>query len=215
MLPHLSNTRSHSHSRKLPGLAASVLLSLLFVAGPAWSGGGVILRGDVCIIEIGFYDANFTAYQPQSSGNEEFCESLPDTGETIFVLDYLHASLREVPVDFRIIRDTTGLGQFVQHEDILALDDIDEITVFYEPPVVKPGASFRVEHTFLEPGDYVGIVTAGHPSNDTLYNAVFPFTVGAVNYPYWLAAIVVGLIMVLLIRQVVRSGATARQQKGA
>lgn len=199
----------------MQGLAPSLLLSLLLVVGPAWSGGGVILRGDVCIIEIGFYDANFTAYQPQSSGNEEFCESLPDTGETIFVLDYLHASLREVPVDFRIIRDTTGLGQFVQHEDILALDDIDEITVFYEPPVVKPGASFRVEHNFLERGDYVGVVTAGHPSNDTLYNAVFPFTVGAVNYPYWLVAIVVGLIMVILIRQVARSGSTARQQNGA
>jgi hypothetical protein len=165
------------------------------------SGGGVILRGDVCIIEIGFYDASFTAYQPPNSGNEEFCEDLPDTGETIFVLDYLHASLREVAVDFRIVRDTTGLGQFVQHEDILALDDLQAITVFYAPPAIKPGGSFRVEHTFLEKGDYVGVVTAGHPSNDSVYNAVFPFTVGAVNYPYWLVAVIVGLLMLTLLRQ--------------
>jgi hypothetical protein len=182
-----------------------LLLSALLVSAPALSGGGVILRGDSCIIEIGFYDANFTAYQPKTSGNEEFCENLPDTGETIFVLDYLHASLREVPVDFRIVRDTTGLGEFVQHEDILALDNLDDITVYYEPPVIKPGGSFRIEHAFLKNGDYVGVVTAGHPSNDSLYNAVFPFTVGAVRYPYWLIAVIVGLLMLLLLRQAVKS----------
>lgn len=177
----------------------------LLAAGSAWSGGGVILRGDSCIIEIGFYDANFTAYQPRTSGNTEFCEDLPDTGKTIFVLDYLHGSLREVPVDFRIVKDTTGLGRFVQHEDILALDNLDEITVFYAPPSVKSGASFRIEHSFLENGDYVGLVTAGHPSNDSIYNAVFPFTVGAVRYPYWLIVVVAGLLMIMLLRQAVTS----------
>lgn len=182
-----------------------MLLCLLVPAVHVNAGGGVILRGDICIIEIGFYDANFTAYQPETSGNEEFCEDLPDTGQTIFVLDYLHPSLKEVPVDFRIVRDTTGLGQFVQHEDILALDNLDAVTVFYEPPVVKPGASFRVEHSFLEKGDYVGVVTAGHPSNDSIYNAVFPFTVGAISYPYWLIAIAVGAALIFLIRQAATS----------
>lgn len=194
-----------SAQRYRPAAWRYFLLLSLLLSGPVLSGGGVILRGDSCIIEIGFYDANFTAYQPGSSGNEEFCEDLPDTGETIFVLDYLHASLREVPVDFRIIKDTTGLGQFVQHEDILALDNLEDITVFYEPPVVKPGGSFRIEHTFLERGDYVGVVTAGHPSNDSIYNAVFPFTVGAVSYPYWLIAVVVGLLMFVLLRLAVKS----------
>jgi hypothetical protein len=178
---------------------------LLLVARPALPGGGVILRGDTCIIEIGFYDANFTAYQPDTSGNEEFCEDLPDLGETIFVLDYLHGSLKDVPVDFRIVKDTTGLGKFVQHEDILALENIDAITVFYQAPVVRPGGSFRAEHLFTERGDYVGIVTARHPSNDNIYNAVFPFTVGAVRYPYWLIAVVVGVLLLLLIRQAASS----------
>lgn len=192
-----------------PGRGRTIFFLLLLIAGSAQAGGGVILRGDVCIIEIGFYDANFTAYQPETSGNTEFCEDLPDIGETIFVLDYLHASLREVPVDFRIVKDTTGLGQFVQHEDILALPDLDEITVYYAPPEIKPGASFRVEHSFLEKGDYVGLVTAGHPSNDSIYNAVFPFTVGAVSYPYWLIAVVVGLLMIVLLRQAVKSKTVA------
>ena len=54
----------------------------------AFGGGGVVLSKDTCIITIGFYDAHFTAYQPETSGNEEFCEDLPDDGQTIFVLDY-------------------------------------------------------------------------------------------------------------------------------
>lgn len=177
-----------------------LLLTTLLLSGIVSAGGGVILRGDACIIEIGFYDANFTVYQPDSSGNEEFCEDLPDIGNSIFVMDYLHSSLREVPVDFRIVRDTTGLGQFVQHEDILALEDLDAVTVFYAPPEVKPGASFRVEYSFVEKGDYVGVVTAGHPSNGNIYNAVFPFSVGATTYPYWLVAVAVGVALLLLIR---------------
>jgi len=177
------------------------LVALLLLAGAAFASGGVILKGDVCTIEVGFYDANFTVYQPSSSGNEEFCEDLPNIGESIFVLDYLHASMREVPVSLRIIRDTTGLGRFVRHDDILALEDIDALTVFYQPPVVKPGASFRVEHEFAEKGEYIGIVTAGHPTTDAIYTAVFPFTVGEFKFPYWTLAIVVGLLFIALIRQ--------------
>jgi len=190
------------------------LLPALFIAGAALASGGVILKGDVCTIEIGFYEAEFTAYQPQTSGNEEFCEDLPDTGESIFVLDYLHSSMREVPVSFRIIRDTTGLGRFVRHDDILALDDIDELTVFYQPPVIEPGASFRIEHGFVEKGEYIGIVTAGHPSNDTIYSAVFPFTVGAFNFPYWTLAVVVGALFIVLVRQafVAKSGERAAEK---
>lgn len=167
----------------------------------AFAGGGVILSDDVCIITVGFYTAHFTAYQPQTSGNTEFCEDLPDTGETIFVLDYLHASLKEVPVDFRIIRDTTGLGEFVKWEDLEDLPNLNELTVFYQPPLVQPSATFRITYAFAEKGDYVGIVTAGHPSNDKIYTAVFPFSVGASNLPWpWIlfAAAVLALAAYLL-----------------
>ena len=167
---------------------------------PALAGGGLILRDDVCIITIDFYEAHFTAYQPDTSGNEEFCRDLPNTGETIFVLDYLHKSLKEVPVDFRIIRDVTGLGQFARWEDVQQIEGIEKHTVFYRPPVVESGGSYRVQHDFEEKGDYIGIVTAGHPTNDKLYNAVFPFSVGARNYPFWLLYLLVAGLFVYLFR---------------
>jgi len=153
-------------------------------AASTLAGGGLVLEGDVCIIRIDFYSAHFTAYQPDTSGNEQFCRDLPATGETIFVLDYLHQSLKEVPVDFRIIRDITGLGRFVKLKHVKEIEDIEQHTVFYQPPVIRPDASFKIEYDFTEKGEYIGIVSAGHPSNDTIYTAVFPFEVGGSNFAY-------------------------------
>lgn len=199
---------------KVPvAVLVSVLVSMvaLVLSNSAGAGGGLILRDDVCIITIGFYEAHFTAYQPQSRGNEEFCEGLPDTGETIFVLDYLHDSLKEVPVDFRIINDVTGLGQFVRPEDIDAIEDLDRHTVFYQTPTVRVDASLTVEHVFEAEGDYVGIVTAGHPSKDTIYRAVFPFTVGATGVAY-LIPLLVGLALAVIFFFVYRSMAPPAPQ---
>ena len=150
----------------------------------ALAGGGLVLKDDVCIIQIDFYSAHFTAYQPNTSGNTQFCRDLPDTGETIIVLDYLHQSLQEVPVDFRIIRDVTGLGRFVKLKHVEAIEDIEQHTVFYQSPTIRPDASLKIEYDFAEEGAYIGIVTAGHPSTDTIYTAVFPFEVGGSNFSY-------------------------------
>ena len=173
---------------------------MLIWSCPSLAGGGVVLSKDACIITIGFYTAHFTAYQPDASGNEEFCEDLPDTGESIFVLDYLHASLKEVPVDFRIIRNVTGLGRFVKWEDVQSLDNIEQHTVFYQSPLVRSDGSFRVGFSFPGKGEYIGIASAGHPNNDTIYYSVFPFSVGVTKFPMWLAFIVVGLLFVAIVR---------------
>jgi hypothetical protein len=173
--------------KKLNKTLLLLVLGLSTAVGPATSlvaGGGLVLEGDVCIIRIDFYSAHFTAYQPNTSANTQFCRDLPDTGETIFVLDYLHQSLKEVPVSFRIIRDVTGLGRFVKLKHVEAIEDIEQHTVFYQPPVVRADASFKIEHDFIDEGAYIGIVTAGHPSKDTIYTAVFPFEVGGSRFAY-------------------------------
>lgn len=167
------------------GAVLSVVLAVIPAAGTL-AGGGLVLEGDVCIIRIDFYSAHFTAYQPVTSGNEQFCQNLPNTGETLFVLDYLHQSMKEVPVGVRIIRDVTGLGRFVKLKHVEEIADIEQHTVFYQPPIIRPDASLKVEYDFSEEGTYIGIVTAGHPSNDTIYTAVFPFEVGGADFTYLL-----------------------------
>jgi len=177
---------------------------VLLFPGVAWAGGGVALQDDQCIISIEFYTAHFTAYQPASSGNEQFCEDLPAVGPTIFVLDYLHKSLQEVPVDFRIIRNVTGMGEFARLEHIEALGDLQPHSVFYQAPTVESNGSYQAEYIFAEAGEYVGIVSAGHPSNGKTYYAVFPFTVGIVSLDYWAAIaffFVVGLIAYIMLKR--------------
>jgi len=173
----------------------SVMLILISWASNCLAGGGVLLSDDSCIMTIGFYEAHFTAYQPNSSGDEQFCEDLKGMGNTIFVLDYLHKSLSEVPVDFRIIKNVTNKGEFVQMADIMEIQDLDRFTVFYQKPIIKTNASYTVSHDFTEKGEYVGIVTAGHPTNNNIYSSVFPFSVGASNLS-WPIIIFFGLILI-------------------
>jgi hypothetical protein len=163
----------------------------------ALAGGGLVLKNDACIFEIDFYSAHFTAYQPATRGNEQFCQVLPDTGETVFVLDYLHPSMKKVPVSMRIIHDVTGQGSFVKIKHVEEIEDIDSHTVFYQPPVIRSDASFKADFELDEEGSYIGIVTAGHPSNDKTYTAVFPFDVGGPDINFMLPMIL--LLMTIAI----------------
>ena len=172
-----------------------LVIVLLRCAGRAAAGGGMILSNDVCIVTIGFYTTHFTGYQPQTSNNTEFCGVFPEVGETIMVLDYLHKSLREVPVDFRIIRDVVGKGDFVQYEDVEMIGNLDAVTVFYQPPIIKSNATMNVTHVFEEEGSYIGIITAGHPTNDNIYTAVFPFTIGIRKFPWAIVSLMIAIVI--------------------
>ena len=145
--------------------------------------GSITAEGDLCVIRIGFYTAHFKVFQPDTSQEKEFCEDLPATGSSIFVMEYLHKSLGEVPIEFRIIRDITGLGRFTRTEDVAKIDDLDAITVFHQQPVIESQV-FNVLHDFTEDGDFVGIVTVKHPETEQYYSAVFPFHVGSRAWGY-------------------------------
>lgn len=145
--------------------------------------GSITAEGDLCVIRIGFYTAHFKVFQPDTSQEKEFCEDLPAAGSSIFVMEYLHQSLGDVPIEFRIIRDITGLGRFARMEDIAKIEDLEAVTVFHQPAVIEPQV-FNVLHDFTEDGDFVGIVTVKHPETEQYYSAVFPFHVGTRAWGY-------------------------------
>jgi len=160
-------------------LALSCCLTLMDQA--AFGHGSVTAQDDLCIIRIAFYTAHFKIYQPQTSGHREFCEDLPASGETVFVMEYLHQVLGEVPLEFRIVRNVTGLGRFTRLDDLLALTDLDAVTVFHQRPVIEKDV-YTARFDFVDEGDYLGVVTARHPQNEEVYMAVFPFHVGKVEW---------------------------------
>lgn len=183
-------------------------LLLLFVSGVVQPQANVCIVKTIegCTVFMDFYSARFTAYQPDFYGEKKFCNELPMTGTTIFVLNYLHSALRQVPVDFRIIRDGTGQGRFASWEDVERLGDLEPYTVFYQPPVIRSDATLQVQHAFTKRGEYLAVITAGHPVNDQVYRAVFPITIGGTSiYLPLVGLLLLGLAALLYRRE--RGGA--------
>ena len=143
----------------------------------AFPHGGVVLEEDICLIKVGFYQAHFTVFQPESRQHEQFCEDLPDIGESIFVLEYLHDGLESLEVDFRIIENTTGNGSFANKEDVDRLDDIEAVTVFYQPPLKTPTSS-RYCMSLTKRADLSVLSPPRDDNTSKIYTAVFPFETG-------------------------------------
>jgi hypothetical protein len=167
------------------------VLGLLIAILPAGAAGhgGVVLEDDVCVIRMGYLKAHFKIYLPRERGHAEYCEDLPEAAEAVFVMEYQHESLAETPIDFRIVRNETGLGRFARQEDLTALD-LERITVFHQRGIIAPDV-FTAVYAFDSPGEYVGIVTA-HPPRvgnvsqaNRVYSAVFPFKVGFTGFGFW------------------------------
>ncbi len=157
---------------------------LLLLPAPASSHGSVTPDDDLCIIRIGYYRAHFKIYLPRAKGHTEYCEDIPAVGETLFVMEYEHSGLGDVPLDFRVIRNVTGQGVFASLQDVNDIVDLDAVTVLHRPAAVTADV-FTVLHHFAEAGDYIGIVSAGQAGSDKIHTAVFPFEVGFTGLGWW------------------------------
>lgn len=186
----------------------AIAFACAFAPFPAAAHGGVVADQDLCIIQIGVFRAHFTVYQPMTRASEEFCEDVPDVSEALFVLDFLHDSLREVPIDFRIIKDVQGRTIYASWADVQSLDDLESATVYYQSPRLFPDNAMNVTHQFSERGWYTGIVTTRHPTKDIRYQAVFGFHVGRRDAGYW--PLMVLIFLAVQLHYWVSSGACSR-----
>jgi hypothetical protein len=183
------------------------LLISLGLAQQVAAHGGVVEESDLCVIKISYLKAHFKIYQPRTDGHEEYCEDLPNAGESVFVMEYLHDELSRIPIDFRIIRDVTGKGRFARWSDIVAIEDLDSVTVLYEPARVEPDV-FTLMHNFEGDGEFIGIVTATPNDGDRLHIAVFPFEVGYTGFGLW--PWFVGVLLLIQLQYLYMSGRLAR-----
>jgi hypothetical protein len=159
-------------------------LLLTCLPGALVAHGGVVAEDDLCVIRIGYLEAHFKIFVPAETGHREYCEDIPVRGESVFVMEYLHDGLGELPIAFRIIRNTTGKGIYARQADVDALPDLDAVTVRYQPPSVVPDV-YMLLQDFRDDGEFIGIVTAGGVHDANAYTAVFPFAVGGAGLGAW------------------------------
>lgn len=171
-----------------------LLLASMLSSQTVSAHGGVAFQEDLCVINIDFLQAHFTVFQPETRESDEFCEDIPDVTRSVFVMEYLHNLLPEMLIDFRIIRDINEVGQYATLEDVLAIENLEAATVYYEPPRIESGGFYTASHEFDSKGTYIGVVTAEHPVEDRYYTAVFYFRVGGPDYgslPLFIALLLV------------------------
>ena len=169
---------------------------LFALPGQILAHGSVTSGDDLCLIRIGYYSAHFKIYSPSSRQHEQFCEDLPNAGEAVFVMEYGHSGLAEVPIDFKIVRNTTGQGRFARLADIGNIADLEAQTVYHSGPGIQPDV-FTAAYDFPESGDFIGIVTINDPRTGETYSAVFPFKVGFRGFGYWPLFALLGLLLQL------------------
>lgn len=184
LLRHFPVTLKRSVQTARHLVCCSIVFCLTSNLQSAIAHGSVAAGDDACLIQIGYLRAHFKIYLPRTRQFEEFCEDLPEVTESLFVMEYAHNALGKMWIDFRIIRDVTGLGKFTKQVDIEQIEDLESATVFHQPAVIEPDVYTIVQH-FDEPGWYIGIITATTEDPNEIYTAVFPFEVGFTGFGYW------------------------------
>lgn len=182
----------HLTIRAMVSLARAATRSCLAVvlvanAASAFGHGGVSMEDDVCIIQLGPYKAHFTGYLPKERATQEFCEDIPVVTATVFVLDFISDELREMDLDFRIVRDVNNLGPTATYEDMGGSEAVEKATIFYESPRTYAKGVVNVRYSFAQEGGYIGVVDVHHRATGLSYRSVFPFAVGKTNYTKYAA----------------------------
>ncbi|CAL1241013.1 hypothetical protein [Candidatus Methylocalor cossyra] len=135
------------------------LLAVGVLPAPAWAHGGASVETDVCRIQIGSHLVHFTAYQPQLTGTTEYCNVIPELGNTTLVFDYEGKALRNMTVEFEITKEPEGTR------------------VFYQPPSTHPTGTFNTTVNFTEPSKYLAHITLVNEGQKV--DEHIGFTVGA------------------------------------
>jgi hypothetical protein len=152
----------------LLSVAAVVAVAVAGAPDPAEAHGRLGAAEGRCRLFIGPDIMNFTGYLPESSKNE-FCEDIPATGPMIMVLDAEQDELRDMKIELRIVKDVGGEEK--ENENLQA------VTVAYREPKSYPTGTVNFEHTFDDPGYFVGIVTVTGDHGERWVSR-FPFSVG-------------------------------------
>lgn len=195
--------------KRLAASATLILSGVLFGPATVFAHGGVSVEDDRCVMRLGEpgtmpqrgrFVAHMAGYQPNTRMSEVFCEDVPVVGHAIFVVDLLSPELRDMPIEFRILKDANNLGYQAQYDGLGSWEEIQNATLYRLEPRGYERGSLMAQYTFNEQGIYIGLVSALGEDGKPRYVSVFPFGVGVVSATSYstplVATILLGLILV-------------------
>lgn len=94
---------------KLNLLRINFIFCSIFFINPVFSHGKVSLETDACVRHANGTMVHLSTYQPQYDPDAEYCTEIPNTGDTLFVVDLVDETLRSMPVAVQILK---GKGEF-------------------------------------------------------------------------------------------------------
>lgn len=94
------------------GIIVFMLVATLYT-GAAMAHGKVAMEEDNCMRRIGENMIHLSAYQPQIDEGAHYCTEIPQTGETLLVVDLVDPALRTMPVGIEIIKGDDKEGETI------------------------------------------------------------------------------------------------------
>jgi len=163
-------------------IALFIFAAAFYVAAVA-AHGNVTMEEDSCMRNIGESLIHLSAYQPRVDVKAHYCTEIPQTGETIIVVDLVDPALRNMPISMKIYQ---GSGKDIEPIVNMAAD-------FYKDGIISTSAEL------MKAGQYVVAITAeGIPPLKYQYL----LRVGMINYANVFRIAIgplVGLIIILFI----------------
>lgn len=158
---------------------AIIVFALISLSSQLWAHGGVANVGNTCRLSVGPYKMNFAGYQAQNGTSERFCDDLPVIGKSIITLDFIDGKLRDMTVNFRVIKvDKAPLG--TEEDGKVKEDELTQKPFFEIPAKQYPNGIMTINQNFTEKGYFVGYLIA--ETKDDKYISRFPFSVGYDNF---------------------------------
>jgi len=152
-----------------------IVCALLSMSSQLWAHGGVVSMGNQCKLLVGPYSINFSGYQPLKDRSEQFCDDLPVIGKSIIVLDFVEEKLRDMTVNFRVIKsDVAPLG--TAEDGVVKESELAQTPVFEIPAKRYPNGTMIIEQDFTEKAHFIGYVIV--EGKDEKFISRFPFSVG-------------------------------------
>jgi len=173
-------------------------LILAGLSTASWGHGGVANDGNQCKLSVGPYMMSFSGYQPENDVSKQFCDDMPGIGKSIIVLDFIDNKLRDMTVNFRVLKaDSAAQGN--ADDAIVNEAELAQIPFFEIPEKHYPTGSMTISQTFKEKGHFVGYVIV--EGENEKFISRFPFSVGLppAGIPEALKVPIIAFILVVII----------------